>query len=163
MLLGRHSRFLHKFRSKRVRAVKHLIDEGGTFLIAVQLKLSSDRLFIIPVNFGNELIFEQHPSSRSVRDCITVDMLGRSVRDSQPSKCKYLSLLSCPIDGWISTKLLHLERSSPSGIRTPKKSGFLIRFLDQQRLMNFKLTERCYQKNKKEFSLNVEISICSYT
>ena len=127
MLLGRHSRFVNA-RFKKVRAVKQLIVEGGTFLIAVQLKLSSDRLFIIPVNFGNELIFEQNASSSFVRDCITADMQGRSVRDSQPSKSKYLSLLSCPIDGWISTKLTHPERSSPSSIGTPEKSGVLIRF-----------------------------------
>ena len=146
MLLGRHSRFVPR-RSKKVRAGKHLIDEGSTFLIAVQDKLSLDRLFIIPVNFGNELIFEQYASSRFVRDCIPVDMQGRSVRDMQNPKCKYLSLLSIPIDGWISTKLSHKERSSPSSIGTPEKSGVLIRFLDQQRLMNFKLAESCYQKN----------------
>ena len=62
MLLGRHLRFV-PLRSKKVRAIKQLIDEGGTFSIAVQLKLSSDRLFIIPVNFENELIFEQNVSS----------------------------------------------------------------------------------------------------
>ena len=150
MLLGRHLRFV-ALRSKKVRAVKHLINEGGTFLIAVQHKVSFDRLCIIPVNFGNELIFEHHASSSSVRDCITADMQGRSVRDSHSSKSKYLSLLSCPIDGWISTKLWHSERSSPSSIGTPEKSGVLIRFLEPQRLMNFKLTERCYQKNKKSF------------
>ena len=126
MLLGRHSRFVPP-RSKKVRVVKHLIDEGGTFLIAVPLKLSFDRLFIIPVNFGNELIFEQDASSSSVRDCITADMQGRSVRDSQPFKSKYLSLLSCPVDGWICTKLSQQERYSPSSIGTPEKSGVLIR------------------------------------
>jgi len=103
MLLGRHSRYIQKLRSNKVRAVKHSIDEDATFLIAVRPKLSSDRLFIIPVNFGNELNFEQKKGSRTIRDCISVDMLGRSVRDSQYCKCKYLSLLSCPIDGWIST------------------------------------------------------------
>ena len=162
MLLERHSSSVPR-RSKRVRAVKHLIDESGTSLIAVQHNMSTDRLFIIPVNFRNELIFGQHASSTSVRDCITADMQGRSVRDKQNPKCKYLSLLSCPIDGWISTKLSHSKRSSPSSIGTPEKSGVLIRFLEPERLMNFKLTEHCYQKNKKEFSLNVEISICSYT
>ena len=50
---------LLELRSNNVRAVKHSIDEGGTFLIAVRHKLSSDRLFIIPINFGNELTFEQ--------------------------------------------------------------------------------------------------------
>ena len=163
MLLGRHLRLLQKYRFKKVRAVKQLINKGGTFLIAIQLKLNFDRLFIIPVNFGNELIFEQNASLSSVRDCITVDMQGRSVRDLQPSKNKYLSLLSCPIDGWIPTKLWHQERFSLSSIGTPEKLGVLIRFLEWERSMNFKLSERCYQKNKKEFSLNVEISICSYT
>ena len=162
MLLGRHSRFV-PLRSKKVRAVKHSINEGGTILIAVQHNMSTDRLFIIPANFGNELIFEQLASSSSVRDCITADIQGRSVRDTQPFKSKYLSLLSCPIDGWISTKLTHQERSRSSSIGTLEKSGVRIRFLESQRLMNFKLTERCYQKNKKEFLLNIEISICSYT
>ena len=162
MLLGRHSRFVNP-RSKKVRVVKHLIDEGGNFLIVVQFKLSCDRLFIILVNFRNELNFEQCVSLSFVRDCITADMRGRLVRDSHSSKNKYLSMLSCPTDGWISTKLSHVERFSPSSIGTPEKSSLLIKFLERQRLMNFKLTERCYQKNKKEFSLNVEISICSYT
>ena len=56
MLLGRHSRSSQKLRSNKVRADKHSINEGGTFLIAVPSKPSSDRLFIIPVNLGNELI-----------------------------------------------------------------------------------------------------------
>ena len=59
MLLGRHLRYIQKLRSNKVRAVKHSIVEGATFLIAVRPKLSSDRLFVIPVNFGNELNFEQ--------------------------------------------------------------------------------------------------------
>ena len=59
MLLGRHSRTLQELRSNKVRVGKHLIDVGGTLLIAVIPKLSSDRFFIIPVNFENELIFEQ--------------------------------------------------------------------------------------------------------
>ena len=103
MLLGRHSRFVQALRSKKARAVKHSIDEGSTFSIAVQLNLSFDRLFIIPVNFGNKLILEQNERSRTVRDCITADMQGRSVRLLQSDRSKYLSLLSCPIDGWIST------------------------------------------------------------
>ena len=49
MLLGRHSRVLQPLRLKEARAVKHSIDEGSTFSIAVQLKSSFDRLFIIPV------------------------------------------------------------------------------------------------------------------
>ena len=146
MLLGRHLRLLQKYRFKKVRAVKQLIDKGGTFLIAIQLKLSFDRLFIIPVNFGNELIFEQNVSLSSVRDCITVDMQGRSVRDLQPSKNKYSNLLSCPIDGWISTKLQHHERFSSSSIGTPEKSGVLIRFSEWLRSMNFNSAESCYQK-----------------
>ena len=81
MLLGRHSRYLQLLRSNKVRAVKHSIDEDSTFLIAVPRKLSSDRLFIIPVNFGNELSFEQPERQRTVRDCILADMLGRSVRE----------------------------------------------------------------------------------
>ena len=103
ILLGRHSRFVQTLRSKKARAVKHLIDEGSTFSIAVPLKSSFDRLFIIPVNFGNELNLKQRERSRTVRDCITADMQGRSVRLLQPNRFKYLSLLSCPIDGWIST------------------------------------------------------------
>ena len=102
MLLGRYSRFLQPLRSKKARAVKHLIDEGSTFSIAVQLNLSFDRLFIIPVNFGNKLIFWHQERLSSVRD-VTADMQGRSVRLLQQNRSKYLSLLSCPIDGWIST------------------------------------------------------------
>ena len=145
MLLGRHSRFVNA-RSKKVWAVKHLIDEGDTFLIAIQFKLSCDRLFIIPINFGNELNFEQCVSLSFIRDYITVNMQGRLVRDLHSSKSKYLSFLSCPINGWISTKLSHAERFSPSSIGTSENSGVLIRFLEQQRLMNFKLIEHYYPK-----------------
>ena len=149
MLLGRHSRREQYLRSKKARAVKRSIDEASTFSIAVQLKLSSDRLFIIPVNFGNELILQQRERSRTVRDCITEDMQGRSVRLSQPFRYKYLSLLSCPIDGWISTNRKQLERFSSSSVGTPEKSGVLMRFSEKLRSMYFKFFESCYQKNNK--------------
>ena len=149
MLLGRHSRFVQPLRSKKARAVKHSIDEGSTFSIAVQLKPSSDRLFIIPVNFGNKLILVQKERSRTVRDCITADMQGRSVRDAQCPRSKYLSLLSCPIDGWISTNRLHLRSLSSSRFGTPEKSGVLMRYRESLRSMYFKFFESCYQKNKK--------------
>ena len=68
-------------RSKIIRAGKHSIDEGSTFLMAVQASLSVHRLFIIPVNFGNELIFGHSVRTRYSRDCITADMQGRSVGD----------------------------------------------------------------------------------
>ena len=151
ILLERHSRFVQKLRSNKVRAVKHSIDEGSSLLISVKPKLSSDRLFIIPVNFGIVLIFEQSQRSRTLRDSISADMLGRSVRDSHFHRCKYLSLLSCPIDGWISTKLTHPERFSSSSLGTPEKSGVLIRFRESLRSMNFKLNEHCTQKIKKSF------------
>ena len=126
MLLGRYLRFVQELRSNMVRAVKPSIDEDGTFLIAVRHNIRFDRLFIIPVNFGNELITGQSSRSRSVRDCISAVMVGRSMSDLQCFRCKYLSLLSCPIDGWISTKLSHPERSSFSSIGTPEKSGVLM-------------------------------------
>ena len=130
MLLGRYLRFVQELRSNIVREVKHSIDKDGTFLIAVRHNMSFDRLFIIPVNFGNEVIIEQSSRSRSVRDCISAVMVGRLMSDLQCFRCKYLSLLSCPIDGWISTKLSHPERFSFSSIGTPEKSGVLIRLVE---------------------------------
>ena len=130
MLLGKHLKFLQFVRSNKVRAVKHLIDEGDSFLIAVSPKLSSNRLFIIPVNFRIEPILEQPKRSRTTRDCILADIMGRSVRDSQCCKCKCLSPVSCPMDGWISTKLTHPTRFSTSSFGTPEKSGVRRRFLE---------------------------------
>ena len=130
MFLGRYLRFVQELRSNNVRAGKHSIDEDGTLLIAVRHNMSFDRLCIIPVNFGNELIIEQSSRSRSVRDCISTVMVGRSISDLQCFRCKYLSLLSCPIDGWSSTKLSHPERFSFSSIGTPEKSGVLIRSVE---------------------------------
>ena len=85
MLLGRYLRFVQELRSNIVWAVKHSIDEDGTFLIAVRHNMSFDSLFRIPVNFGNELIIEQSLRSRSVRDCISAVMVGRSMSDLQCS------------------------------------------------------------------------------
>ena len=149
MLLGRHSRFLQPYRIKKARTVKHSIDEGSTFSIAVSVKLRLDRLLIIPVNFGNKLNLEQNERSRTLRDCITADMQGRSVRLLQPNRFKDLSLLSCPIDGWISTNRLHSRSLSSLRSGTPEKSGVLMRFWEYLRSMYFKFFESCYQKNKK--------------
>ena len=130
MLLGKHLKFLQSVRSNKVRAVKHSIDDGASFLIAVLPKLSSDRLSIIPVNFGIELILKQPKRSRTIRDCILSDMIGRSVRDSECRKCKCLSPVSCPMDGWISTKLTHPTKFSTLSFGTLEKSGVRIRFLE---------------------------------
>ena len=83
MLLGRHSRSLQPVRSRYSRAVKHSIDEGGSSSIALQPKISCDRLFIVPLNSGIFLIFEHSERSIDVRDSILADKLGRLVRDMQ--------------------------------------------------------------------------------
>ena len=143
MLLGRHLRSLHSFRSRNSRAVKHSIDEGGSSSIAVQPKLSCDRLFIVPLNSGIFLIFEQPKRSIDVRDSILADKLGRVVRDLQKIKFKLLSLLSCPIDGCNSTKLVQQARRSTSSLRTPEKSGVVLRFLEKERSMYFNFPKHC--------------------
>ena len=55
--------------------------------------------FIIPLNSGIFVIFMQSQRLRIVRDSISVDMLGRFVRDQQDSRSITTSLPSCPIDG----------------------------------------------------------------
>ena len=131
MLLGRHLRSLQPFRSRISRAVKHSIDEGGSSSIAVERKISCDRLFIVPLNSGIFLIFEQQERLIDLRDSILADKLGRLVIDPQQIKFKYLSLLSCPIDGCNPTKLVHQSSCSTSSFVTPEKSGVLIRFSDR--------------------------------
>ena len=127
MLLGRHLRFLQPFRSRISRAVKHSIDKGGSSSIVVQHRISCDRLFIVPLNSGIFLIFEQPLRLIDERDSILADKLGRLVRDLQKDRFKLLSLLSCPIDGCNPTKLEHQTRSSTSSLGTPEKSGVQIR------------------------------------
>ena len=116
MLTGRVTKLI-PLSVKYFKEDKHFIDVGGSSLIAVQLKRSSDRLFIIPLNLGIILKFEQLPRLRIVRDSILADMLGRLARELQNDSSKWLSLLSCPIDGWISTNIAHhfpfLEKSFP--------------------------------------------------
>ena len=126
MLTGRVTKLV-KLSVKYFKEDKHFIYVGGCSLIVVQLKWSSDRLFIIPLNSGIILKFEQLSRLRTVRDSIIADMLGRLVRDLQNVSCKWLSLLSCEIDGWISTKLQQLERFSFSRFGIPEKSGVLVR------------------------------------
>ena len=83
MLLGRHLRSLQPFRSRISRAVKHSIDEGGSSSIVVQHRISCDRLFIVPLNSGIFLIFEQSERSIDIRDSILADKLGGLVRELQ--------------------------------------------------------------------------------
>ena len=152
LLCGRHVRYWQSLRLNKVRAVKHSIDEGS-FLIAVLSKWSSDKLLIIPLNSGIFLIFEQPQRLRILSDSISLDMLGRSVREKQYSRSKTISLLSCRIDGWISTNLLHQLRFNLSSLGTPLKSGVLISSLEYLRSMHFKLSKYC---SKKKLALNRE-------
>ena len=155
MLRGRHVRYWQSLRLNKVRAVKHSIDEGS-FSIAVLSKWSSDRLLIIPLNSGIFPIFGQPQSLRILSDSISLDMLGRSVRETQYSRSKTISLLSCPIDGWISTKLLHQLRCNLSSLGTPLKSGVSIRSSEYLRSKHFKLSKYC-STQKKILPLNREL------
>ena len=148
MLTGRVTKLI-PLSVKYFMEDKHFIDVGGSSLIAVQLKRSSDRLFIIPLNLGIILKFEQLPRLRTVRDSILADMLGRLARELQNNSSKCLSLLSCPIDGWISTKLWHPERFTFSRLEIPEKSGVLIR-LEEEILMYFNLPKICYKQIGKK-------------
>ena len=67
MLTGRVTKLI-PLSVKYFKEDKHFIDVGGSSLIAVQLKRSSDRLFIIPLNLGIILKFEQLPRLRTVTD-----------------------------------------------------------------------------------------------
>ena len=111
------------------KKIEHLyiVQLMGTVSIILVLSIHKDEFFK-----RLQIIHVAWKKFEIIRDCISADMLGRSVRDSQPCRCKYLSLLSCPIDGWISTKLSHHEGFSPSSLGTPEKSGVLIRLLEQQ-------------------------------
>ena len=143
LIAGKVTSFEHPERSRISRAVKHSIDEGGSSSIAVRPKWSCDRLFIVPLNSGIFLIFEQLERSIDVRGSILADKLGRLVRDLQKLRFNLLSLLSCPIDGCNPTKLEHPSRRSTSSLGTPEKSGVLIRFADEERLMDFKFPKHC--------------------
>ena len=154
ILLGRHSRFWQSPRFNEVSAVKHPIEEGSSST-AVLFKESSDRLFIIPLNSGIFVIFMQSQRLRIVRDSISVDMLGRFVRDRQDSRSKTTSLLSCPIDGCISTKLWQPIRYSLSSLGSPEKSGVPIRNLESLRSMDFNLSKYCCKKKEKKRTVNL--------
>ena len=129
------------------RHIKKLMEEG-TSRIAAPVKSSSFKHSIFP-KFSGSLASFEHPKRMSTsRDLKLSMLLGRLIRDWQNSKFKTVSLLSCPIDGWISTKFMQPLRHSFSSLGTPKKSGVLIRFMECSRSMSFNLSKCC--SNKKE-------------
>ena len=135
------------------RHIKKLM-EDGTSLIAVPVKLSSFKLLIFP-KFSGRLASFEHPKRMSIsRDLRLSVLLGRLIRDWQNSKFKTVSLLSCPIDGWILTKLLQPRRHIFSSLGTPVKLGVLIRSMEYSRLMTFNLSKYCQPKKKRIISFH---------
>ena len=124
--------------------------EEGTSRIAAPVKSSSFKLSIFP-KFSGRLASFEHPKRMSISRDLKLSMLfGRLIRDWQNFKFKTVSLLSCPIDGWISTKFMQPLRHSFSSLGTPVKSGVLIRLMECSRSMSFNLSKYCKKKKKKD-------------